>query len=135
MPLTTKKNGTKTPKATAVSFESKQRDLARGDTWRVIRPAANPPSRRSSPRSEATSASANTSTTNQRTASCALVSIVRSITGIVRSAERTASTATPTASATNATRISALCNALWVESTSVSSRIGPNSPTAPAASR
>ena len=35
----------------------------------------------------------------------------------------------------NATRISALCNALWVESTSVSRRIGPNSPTAPAASR
>ena len=74
----------------------------------MIRPAAKPPSSRSRPRSDASSASANTSTTIQRTASCELFSIVRSNSGSVRPAERTASTATATASATNATRISAL---------------------------
>ena len=43
-----------------------------------MRPAAKPPSSRSRPRWEATSASAKTSTTIQRTASCELLSIVRS---------------------------------------------------------
>jgi len=43
--------------------------------------------------------------------------------------------ATPTARPTNAIRISALCTVLWLDRISVSSRIGPNSPTAPAASR
>ena len=52
MPLTTKKNGTKTPKATAVSFESSSGTSRAETTWRVIRPAANPPSSRSSPRSD-----------------------------------------------------------------------------------
>ena len=50
----------------------------------MIRPAANPPSSRSRPSSDASSASANTSTTIQRTASCELFSIVRSNSGIVR---------------------------------------------------
>jgi hypothetical protein len=135
MPLTTKKNGMKTPNATAASFESKNGISRARSVCRVIRPAANPPRSRSRPSSEASSASANTSTTIQRTASCELVSMVRSSIGMVRPADRTASTATPTASATNATRISALCSALCVDRTSVSSRIGPNSPTAPAASR
>ena len=101
----------------------------------MIRPAANPPSRRSSPSLLASSASAKTSTTNQRTASCELDSTVRSNSASVCPDERTATTATATATRTNATRISALCSALCVERTSVSSRIGPNSPTAPAASR
>jgi len=135
MPLTTKKNGTKTPNATAASFESKNGISRARSVCRVIRPAANPPRSRSRPSSEASSASANTSTTIHRTASCELVSIVRSSIGTVRPADRTASTATPTASATNATRIAAWWMALPVERISVTSRIGPNSPTAPAASR
>ncbi len=49
--------------------------------------------------------------------------------------ERTASTAASTASTTNAIRISAFFSVLCELSTSVISRIGPNSPTAPAPSR
>jgi hypothetical protein len=124
-----------TPNATAVSFESNAGISRVARTCLVMRPAAKPPSSRSRPRWEATSASAKTSTTIQRTASCELVSIVRSNNGIVSDAERTARTATVTARATKAIRISALCSALCVERTSVSSRIGPNSPTAPAARR
>ena len=60
---------------------------------------------------------------------------MRSSSGTVRPADRTATTATPTASATNAIRIAAWWIALPVERASVTSRIGPNSPTAPAASR
>jgi hypothetical protein len=75
------------------------------------------------------------SATIQRTASWELLSSVRSKSGNVRSEERTANTATETASAMNAIRISPLCTVPWLERMSVSSRIGPNSPTAPAASR
>ncbi len=131
----TKKNGMKTPNAIALSFESKIGISRVCRTCLVISPAANPPRSRSRPRSDASSASAKTRTTIQRTASCELDSSVFSNSGIVRPAERTASTATPTASATKPTRMSALCTALCVERTSVSSSIGPNSPTAPAASR
>ena len=60
---------------------------------------------------------------------------MRSSNGNVRSEERTANSATATASAMNATRITALCSVLCVDRMRVSSRIGPNSPTAPAASR
>ena len=84
MPLTTKKNGMKKPNATAVSFESKSGTSRARRACRVIRPAANPPRSRSSPRSEASRASANTSTTIHRTASCELLSSVRSSIGIVR---------------------------------------------------
>ena len=125
----------KTPKATAVSLESNPGTSRSLSTWRVITPAAKPPSSRSSPSSEASSASANTSTTIQRTASCELFSIVCSNSGSVRDEERTASTATATASATKLIRMSGVVHRACVESTSVSSRIGPNSPTAPAASR
>ena len=72
MPLTTKKNGMKKPNATAVSFESNSGTSRARRVCRVIRPAANPPRSRSSPRSDASSASANTSTTIHRTASCEL---------------------------------------------------------------
>ena len=135
IPLITKKKGMKTPKATAVSFESNAGSSRSARTCRVIMPAANPPRSRSRPRSAASQASRNTSTTIQRTPSCELASIVRSSNGIVRSAERTARTATSTATTTNAIRISALCSVPSVERTRVSRRIGPNSPTAPAASR
>ena len=135
IPLTTKKNGTKSPNATAVSFESKPGTSRSFSTWRVITPAANPPSRRSRPSSEASSASAKTSTTIQRTASWELESIVRMKSGSVREDDRTATRATPTARATKPIRIAALWTVLCDERISVSSRIGPNSPTAPAASR
>ena len=111
MPLITKKNGMKTPNATAVSLESNAGSSRSLRTCRVIMPAANPPRSRSSPRSAASHASRNTSTTIQRTPSCELASIVRSSIGIVRSAERTASTATSTATATNPIRSRALCSA------------------------
>ena len=124
-----------TPKATPVSLESNPGTSCSRSTCRVMRPAAKPPSSRSRPSSEASSASAKTSTTIQRTASCELFSIVRSKSGTVRSDERTASTATVTAAATNAVRMIALWTAVWVVRSSVSSRTGPNSPTAPAASR
>ena len=84
IPLTTKKNGTKTPNAIAVSLESKLGSSADLSTWRVIRPAANPPSSRSSPSSKASRASAKTSTRIQRTASCELLSSVRSSIGNIR---------------------------------------------------
>ena len=135
IPLTTKKNGTKTPKATPVSLESNPGTSRSLSSWRVIMPAAKPPSSRSSPSSNASSASANTSTTIQRTASCELFSIVCSNSRSAGDLERTASSATATASPTKPSRISALWIALWVDRISVSSRIGPNSPTAPAASR
>ena len=105
IPLTTKKKGMKTPNATAESFESNAGTSRVLSTCRVIRPAAKPPSSRSRPSSEASRASANTSTTIQRTASCELFSSVRSNSGRVRSDDRTAISATPTASATNAIRI------------------------------
>ena len=124
----------KTPKATADSFESNAGISRVLSTCRVISPAANPPSSRSRPSSDASSARANTSTTIQRTASCELFSIVRSNSGTARPDERTAISATPTASATNAIRIAAWWSALPVDRTSVMSRIGPNSPTAPAPS-
>ena len=94
MPLTTKKNGTNTPNATAVSLESNPGTSRSLSTWRVIMPAAKPPSSRSSPSSDASSASAKTSTTIQRTASCELDSIVRSNSGSVCVEDRTASEAT-----------------------------------------
>ncbi len=71
----------------------------------------------------------------QRTASCELVSSVRSNSGIVRLEKRTANTATLTAMATNAIRIKALCNVPCAERSSVNRSRGPNSPTAPAPSR
>ena len=95
MPLTTKKNGMKTPNATAESFESNAGTSRVLSTWRVITPAANPPSSRSRPSSEASSARANTSTTIQRTASCELFSSVRSNSGTDRLEDRTATSATP----------------------------------------
>jgi hypothetical protein len=97
-------------------------------------PAANPPRRRSRPSLNARKASANTSATIQRTASWELLSSVRSNSGNVRADERTAKTATLTARATNAIRMRALCSVPWLDRSSVSRRIGPNSPTAPAAS-
>ena len=75
-----------------------------------------------------------TSTTAMRTAACPLDSIVRSSAPQPVLIERTASTAASTASTTNAIRISAFLQRALVElSTSVISRIGPNSPTAPGA--
>ena len=110
-------------------------DLDLWSTCLVIRPAANPPSRRSSP---SLFGAAPTRRRGRRTTgppAAKLDSTVRSNSGSVRSDERTATMATATATRTNATRIRALSSALCVERTSVSSRIGPNSPTAPAASR
>ena len=100
----------------------------------MISPAANPPSSRSRPSSDASSASANTSTTIHRTAIWELFSSVRSSSGTERPEDRTASSATPIASATNTIRIAAWWSALPEERISVISRIGPNSPTAPAPS-
>ena len=91
IPLTTKKNGMKTPKATAVSLESNPGTSCFLSTWRVIRPAAKPPSSRSRPELvRRAAASANTSTTIQRTASWELFSSVRSNSGSVRCDDRTA---------------------------------------------
>jgi hypothetical protein len=135
MPLTTKKNGTNTPNATPVSLESNPGTSRSLSTWRVMSPAANPPRSRSSPRSDARRPSANTSTTIQRTASCELFSSVRSNNDTVRPEERTASSATATASPTKAHRMIALWIAVCVERIRVMRRIGPSSPTAPAASR
>ena len=84
-----------TPNATALSLESKPGTSCLRSTCLVIMPAANPPSSRSRPRSDASSPSANTSTTIHRTASCELFSIVRSNSGIVRPDERTATQRPP----------------------------------------
>ena len=100
MPLTTKKNGTNTPKATPVSLESNPGTSRSLSSWRVIIPAAKPPSSRSSPSSNASSASAKTSTTIQRTASCELFSIVCSNSRSAGDLDRTANSATATASPT-----------------------------------
>ena len=102
---------------------------------RAITPATNPPSSRSSPSELASAPSANTVTTATRMASWPLVSSVRSSSSQPRPTPRTAPTAAMTAITTKAIRISAFDSAPLVEKTSVISRIGPNSPIAPAASR
>jgi hypothetical protein len=81
MPLVTKKNGIRKPKPTAVSFDSKISSSCPRSALRTIMPATNPPSRMSSPRSLARTARPKISTTARRTASCELLSSVRSITG------------------------------------------------------
>ena len=77
----------------------------------------------------------NTSRTATRTAAWPLDSIVRSSAPHVDPIDRTATTAVPTASSTKTMRMTALCRLLCDDSTIVIRRIGPNSPTAPAARR
>ena len=110
IPLTTKKNGTNTPKATAVSFESNAGQLVPSAApGAVIMPAAKPPSSRSSPSSNASSASANTSTTIHRTASWR-ARLHRALHQRQRPLRRAHGehARPPTASAMKATRITAL---------------------------
>ncbi len=80
-------------------------------------------------------ARAKTSTTATRIGSCELVSIVRSIAPQLQLTPRTAATAATAAIATKATSSSASESGFPDEKNRVISRIGPNSPTAPAASR
>ncbi len=98
-------------------------------------PATNPPSRMSSPSSPASATIPNTSTTAMRTAACPLDSMVRSSALQPVLIERTPTRAARTATTTNAVRMTALVSVLCDVRTSVISRIGPNSPTAPAPSR
>ncbi len=135
IPLTTKKNGTKKPKPTAVSFDSKTCSSCPCSASRTIIPATKPPSSRSRPSFEARKTRPKTSTTVSRTASWLLASKVFSSSGQPRQAQRIEPTARISARAMKASRISDSCRALSVESTSVTSRIGPNSPIPPAASR
>ena len=138
MPLVTKKNGIKKPKPTAVSFDSKTCSswpfsASRGDhpgdeaaeqdvEAELARRAATRPKTR---------------TTVTRTASWLLDSKVRSSAGQPRQAERTetrrrASSASDDEGEQDRRLVRAGAS---VERTSVTSRIGPNSPTPPAASR
>ena len=136
MPLVTKKKGTKKPNPTAVSFDSKTVQLvALAAPARTIIPATKPPSRTSRPSLPASRTRPKTSTTVTRTASWLLASKVRSSAGQPRQASRTETSATASARATKAIRIAASCRGWSVERKSVTSRIGPNSPTPPAASR
>ena len=98
-------------------------------------PATKPPSRRSSPRSLARPASPKISTITRRTGSWLLVSSAFSATGQPRAANRTDAAATATASTANPASTSASVSGRPVERTTVTRTIGPNSPTAPAASR
>ena len=102
---------------------------------RVISPATKPPISRSSPSSWASATRPNTSSTAIRTASWLDCSSERSSNGQPWKAPRTAASATSTASTMKTIRITASWTGWVVESTSVTSRIGPNSPIAPAASR
>ena len=135
MPLVTKKNGIKNPKPTAVSFDSSTVTSRPLSASRVTIPATNPPSSTSSPSVPASATSPNTSTTAIRTASWLLDSSVRSSSGQPRHADRTDTTASATAMPTNASRMNVSWTGFWPDRISVTSRIGPNSPAAPAASR
>ena len=73
MPLVTKKNGIRSPKPTASSFDSKRSSSLPLSTVCTSRPAANAPRMTSSPRSAASTTSANTDSTVSRTGSCPLV--------------------------------------------------------------
>ena len=79
--------------------------------------------------------SAKTVTTAIRIASCPLVSRLRSIRPQPRPTPLTASTAATTVTAMKTARMTAFEAALFVENTSVTRRMGPNSPAAPAARR
>ncbi len=131
----TKKKGTKKPKPTAVSFDSKTASSRPFSAMRTIIPATKPPSRTSRPSSLASRTRPKTSTTVIRTASWLLASKVRSSAGQPRQASRTEVSARTRAIADEAIRITASCSGCLAESTRVISRIGPNSPTPPAASR
>ena len=135
MPLVTKKKGTKKPNPTAVSFDSKIVSSWPFSAVRVISPATKPPSRTSRPSWLASRTRPKTSTTVTRTASWLLASKVCSSAGQPRQASRTEAIATASARMTKAIRIAASCSGLSVERTRVTSRIGPNSPAPPAASR
>ena len=131
IPLSTKKNGIRKPNPTAVSFDSNSssscpRSARARSSRRRSRPAAGrarAPSKRTRPK---------TSTVEIRTASWLLASSVRSSTGNPRQASRTEVSASSRAMRMKAIRITASCSGWVVERTSVISRIGPNSPTAPA---
>ncbi len=96
-------------------------------------PATNPPSSSSRPRLAASATRLKIRTTASLTASCPLDSSVRSSAGQPRKTARTAKTDVMTARPMNASRIPAPLTGLSVDSTTVSSRIGPNSPIAPPA--
>ena len=89
----------------------------------------------SRPSEPASPTSPNTSTTARRTPSWLLDSNVRSTTGHPRVESRIETSARPIARTTNAMRITASWSGCDVDRIRVMSRIGPNSPTAPAASR
>ena len=89
MPLVTKKKGTKKPKPTAVSFDSKTCSSWPFSASRTIIPATKPPSRTSRPSLPASRTRPKTSTTVIRTASWLLASKVRSSAGQPRQAQRT----------------------------------------------
>ncbi len=135
MPLTVKKNGISSPKPTAESFDSSTVTSWPRTAIRVIIPATKPPRTTSRPSSAARAARPNTSNAASRTASWLLASIERSSAPQPTGAVRTETRAMTIASAMNSSSGNARLIASWVERTSVSSRIGPNSPIAPAASR
>ena len=135
MPLVTKKNGIRSPKPTASSFDSKRSSSLPLSTVCTSRPAANAPRMTSSPRSAASTTRANTDSTVSRTGSCPLVFSERSRNSQLRPTAPVAIVAASTATTTNATSSSASVAVSDVApSSSVTIRTGPNSPTAPTAS-
>ena len=97
-------------------------------------PATKPPSRRSRPSSAASATSPNTSTTANLMASWVLVSSVPS-SGASRANRAHGHQRDTTAMRDEGQQDQRRASGWVVESHSVISRIGPNSPTAPAASR
>ena len=135
-PLTMKNTGMRKPKPMASSRGVSASDCSGLSASRAIMPAANAPSRLSRPRSAATTTSATISRMMMRTGNWVEVDRWRwSISTSLGGWGRDASAATPTARPAKMINRTASTPALWALSSSVTARIGPNSPTAPAAVR
>ena len=136
MPLTTKKNGMKKPYPTAVSFDSNTWTSRPFSAIRAITPATNPPSSRSRPSDDGQRAEREDGDDRDpdRQLTTGLERALEQLPAAPDSTHGDHRRAT-TATTTKTSRITAFSAAPLVENTSVTSRIGPNSPIAPAASR
>ena len=137
MPLTTKKNGMKTPKRDRGELRVERRDLALLE--HLARDQARPRSRRAAGRGRARTRAARARTRARRSSARRAASSSRACARTAAASARTSAPrprATPTASADERDQDQPRCGRRCpVERISVTSRIGPNSPTAPAASR